>query len=150
MFMVFVLSLTLMLQAFLRGRGSPDGCQTYFLRLLGRLILVRPNLIRALFICTKNKLRSPTAEQVFSTWPGVETDSAGLASDACVQLSSEQLEWATIIFVMEKIHTSKLKQKFKLYLNDKKIVCLNIPDNFRYMQPELVEVLEKRVGQSLR
>ena len=32
-------------------------------------------VVNALFICTANRLRSPTAEQVFSTWAGVETDS---------------------------------------------------------------------------
>jgi predicted protein tyrosine phosphatase len=46
---------------------------------------------RALFICTQNRLRSPTAEQVFSTWPEVETDSAGLGADADVPLSPEQV-----------------------------------------------------------
>ena len=32
---------------------------------------------RALFICSRNRLRSPTAEQVFASWQDVETDSAG-------------------------------------------------------------------------
>ena len=32
-----------------------------------------------LFLCSRNRLRSPTAEQVFAAWPGVETASAGLA-----------------------------------------------------------------------
>lgn len=52
-------------------------------------------LIRALFICSQNKLRSPTAERVFSSWPGVETDSAGVLNDATIPLSSEHIEWAT-------------------------------------------------------
>lgn len=59
---------------------------------------------RALFICTQNRLRSPTAEQVFASWPDVESDSAGLGNDADIPLSSEQIAWATIIFVMEKVH----------------------------------------------
>ena len=50
-----------------------------------------------LFVCSANRLRSPTAEQVFSTWPGVETDSAGLNASAEQQLSTEQVEWADII-----------------------------------------------------
>ncbi len=87
----------------------------------------------ALFICSKNKLRSPTAEQVFSTWDNVETDSAGLTNDADVILSKEQIEWADIIFVMERKHTSNLSQKFRPYLNHKRIICLNIPDNYTYM-----------------
>ena len=47
---------------------------------------------RALFICTQNRLRSPTAEQVFASWPDVESDSAGLGNDAEVPLSTEQLD----------------------------------------------------------
>ena len=39
-------------------------------------------LRRVLFLCSRNRLRSPTAEQVFGTWPNLEVDSAGLADDA--------------------------------------------------------------------
>lgn len=104
---------------------------------------------RILFICTQNKLRSPTAEQVFATWPGIETDSAGLGNDANVPLSVEQLEWATTIFVMEKIHRSRLRSRFKKHLKEKKIICLDIPDDYEYMQPELVVLLKAKVTQYL-
>jgi len=107
-------------------------------------------MIRALFICTQNRLRSPTAEQVFSTWPNVETDSAGLGNDADVKLSAEQLAWASKIFVMEKAHRNKLSQRFKAHLNGKPVICLGIPDDYDYMQPELVALLEARVGPFLR
>ena len=85
---------------------------------------------RALFICTQNRLRSPTAEAVFASWPGVDTDSAGLGNDATVPLSREQLEWANIIFVMEKAHRNRLSAKFKPWLKDKRIICLDIPDDY--------------------
>jgi predicted protein tyrosine phosphatase len=104
---------------------------------------------RALFICTQNRLRSPTAEHVFASWPGVETDSAGLGADATVHLSSEQIEWANIIFVMEKAHRNKLSSKFKAHLNGKRIICLDIPDEYEYMQPELVKLLQAKVGKFL-
>ena len=105
---------------------------------------------RALFICSQNKLRSPTAEQVFSEWPNVETDSAGLGNDAVVPLSAEQIEWATIIFVMEKAHKNKLSTKFAGHLNGKRVICLDIPDEYAFMQPELVELLKIKVGRFLR
>ncbi|MBU0654487.1 MAG: low molecular weight protein tyrosine phosphatase family protein [Gammaproteobacteria bacterium] len=101
--------------------------------------------MRALFICSQNRLRSPTAEQVFSIWPNVETDSAGLGNDAEVRLSIEQIEWATIIFVMEKAHRNKLSKQFKPHLNGKRVICLDIPDDYDYMQPELVRLLESKV-----
>lgn len=105
---------------------------------------------RALFICSQNRLRSPTAEQVFSRWPGVETDSAGLGGDASVPLSPEQIDWATVIFVMEKAHLARLRQRFRAHLNGKQVVCLDIPDNYAYMQPELVALLEAKVGKFMR
>lgn len=103
-----------------------------------------------LFICSRNRLRSPTAEQVFATRKGVETDSAGLAPDAEVPLSGDQLEWATHIFVMEKAHKAKLLKQFPGYVQGRKIICLDIPDDYDYMDPELMRLLEARVGPHLK
>ena len=105
--------------------------------------------MRALFICSQNKLRSPTAEQIFSKWPRVEADSAGLNNDAKVALSPEQIEWADIIFVMEKAHRNKLSLKFKRYLNGKRVICLDIPDEYEYMDTKLIKLLEVRAGRFL-
>lgn len=106
-------------------------------------------MFHALFICSQNRLRSPTAEQVFSTWPGVEVFSAGLNRGADNPLTSELLEWAEIIFVMERVHRQKLSTKFKAHLNGKRIVCLEIPDNYGYMDPELIQLLKARVPRHL-
>ena len=102
--------------------------------------------MNVLFVCSANRLRSPTAEQVFSTWPGGETDSAGISSGASVLLSSEQVDWADVIFVMEKTHRNKLARQFRSHLNAKRVVCLDIPDDYEFMDPALVQMLEKRVG----
>jgi predicted protein tyrosine phosphatase len=107
-------------------------------------------MTNALFICSQNKLRSPTAETIFAKWPNVETDSAGLNNDAETPLTPEQIDWADIIFVMEKTHRSKLSKRFRKYLNSKRVVCLDIPDEYDYMQEELVKLLEARVGKFLR
>ena len=106
--------------------------------------------MRALFICSRNRLRSPTAEAVFARWPNVETDSAGLAPDADVQLDADQLDWAETIFVMERSHQRRLSQRFGPRLRGKLVVCLDISDDYVFMQPELVALLEKRVGPYLR
>jgi predicted protein tyrosine phosphatase len=105
---------------------------------------------RVLFICTQNRLRSPTAEHVFATWPDIATDSAGLGNDADVPLSPEQIAWADIIFVMEKAHRKRLAARFLRHLNGKRVICLDIPDEYEYMQPELVRLLEAKVGPYLR
>lgn len=100
---------------------------------------------RVLFVCSRNKLRSPTAEQVFADWPGIETASAGTDQDADVSLSPEQVVWADLIFVMEPMHRDKLRQRFRAQLSKQRIVCLNIPDDYTYMQPELVALLKRKV-----
>jgi len=105
---------------------------------------------RALFICTQNRLRSPTAEHVFASWPDVETDSAGLGNDADVPLSTEQIAWANIIFVMEKAHRNRLSKSFRSHLNGKRVICLDIPDDYEYMQAELIRLLEIKAGKFLR
>jgi len=107
-------------------------------------------VIRALFICSRNRLRSPTAERVFAQWPGVETDSAGLAPDAEVRVSAEQLDWATLIFVMEKSQRSKLTRQYRQVLAGKRVICLDIPDDYAYMQPELISLLQRKVPALLR
>ena len=104
---------------------------------------------KVLFICTANRLRSPTAEHVFSRWEGVEADSAGLSAAASVPLSPEQLEWADIVFVMEKAHRAKLQKRFRRHLGGKRLVCLDIPDEFEFMDPALIRLLEARVGRYL-
>lgn len=106
-------------------------------------------MLTVLFICGKNRLRSPTAEQVFADWPGITTSSAGISNDADVAVDSEMLEWAQLIFVMEPVHRRKLLARFRHVLNDKRIVCLDIPDIFKYMQPELIAVLKVRTQRFL-
>ena len=102
-----------------------------------------------LFICTQNRLRSPTAEQVFADWPGVETASAGLGNDAEVPVSSELLAWADTVFVMEKVHRSRLSAKFGRHLNGKRVICLDIPDDYAYMDAALVTLLKQKVPRFL-
>lgn len=104
---------------------------------------------RLLFICGKCRQRSPTAEHVFSSYKNIETDAAGLSSDADIYLGSDQLDWATHIIVMEKAQARKIRKNFKKHINDKKVICLDIPDNFEYMQFELIELLKKKIKRVL-
>ena len=104
---------------------------------------------RVLFVRGQNKLRSPTAEHIFASGPGVETASAGLKHEADVPVSPELLEWADVIFVMECLHRAKPAQRFRKHLSGKRVICLEVPDMFTYMQPELVSLLEARVSPDL-
>jgi predicted protein tyrosine phosphatase len=99
-----------------------------------------------LFVCSQNRLRSPTAEQVFSVYPDIDTASAGTSKDATVPITPELLEWADIIFVMEKAHRNKLSKKFRPHIKGKRIICLDIPDEFDFMDPVLVRLLKLKVS----
>ncbi len=83
---------------------------------------------------------------MFAEWPGVETASAGLASDAEEACSAELVEWADIIFVMEKAHRAKLQRRFRAKLKRARVVCLDIPDDYGFMDPALVALLKRKVG----
>jgi predicted protein tyrosine phosphatase len=106
-------------------------------------------MTRVLFICAKNRLRSPTAEHVFASYPGVETDSAGVNHDAEVPVAAEQLRWADVVVVMESRHQEKLRRGFGDALKGKRVVCLDIPDDYDYMDSELVALLNQRASRFL-
>lgn len=100
---------------------------------------------RVLFVCSQNRLRSPTAEQVFSTWDGIETASAGLNQGAEQPLTPEVLAWADVVFVMERAQRARLQSRFRAHLDGKRVIVLDIPDDYDYMEPALVRLLEARV-----
>ena len=102
-----------------------------------------------LFICSQNRLRSPTAERVFASWEGIEVASAGLNEGAESPVTPELLGWADMVFVMEKAHRNKLSKKFREYLRSKRIICLDIPDEFEFMDPTLVSLLRAKVSKHL-
>lgn len=106
-------------------------------------------LIHILFVCSQNKLRSPTAEQIFADWPGVETASAGTNHDAEEPLTGEWIDWADIIFVMEKQHRNKLQRAYRNRLGRARLICLNIPDDYAFMDADLIQLLKARVTRYL-
>ena len=102
-----------------------------------------------LFVCSQNRLRSPTAEQVFSKRRDIEVASAATNHDADTPLTPELVGWADIIFVMEKAHRAKLQKKFRASLKKARIICLDIPDDYEFMDPVLVRLLEAKVSRYL-
>lgn len=104
---------------------------------------------KLLFICSQNRLRSPTAEVVFGEYSEFETASAGLNHDANQTVTPELLLWADVIFVMETAHRNKLSQRFKPYLKNKRLICLDIPDEYDYMDKELIQLLQQKIHRLL-
>jgi len=104
---------------------------------------------KILFICSQNRLRSPTAEHVYAKREDLVVSSAGLNNDATNRVSGELLEWADIIFVMEKNHLNRLRKKFGKHLKDQRLICLDIPDIYEYLEPALIKVLESKLPRYL-
>ena len=98
-----------------------------------------------LFICSRNQWRSPTAEQVFRKHPMLAVRSAGTSPSARRTVSVDDVGWASVILVMEEKHKSRLKAQFGRLLEGRAIHVLDIPDDYKYMDPELVEQLEQCV-----
>jgi predicted protein tyrosine phosphatase len=98
-----------------------------------------------LFICSRNKRRSRTAEDLFKRLNGYEVRSAGTAESARVRVNEKLLVWADIIFVMERDHKKRLQQKFSSDVLNKEIIVLDIPDEYQYMDEALVEILNETI-----
>jgi len=101
--------------------------------------------MKVLFICNQNQNRSKTAEELFQGT--FTTRSAGLYNEHPVV--EEQIEWADIIAVMEDAQRHELAKRFPKQYLQKRIISLDIPDVFRYNQPELVELLKSKVEETL-
>ena len=103
-----------------------------------------------LFVCTANKLRSPTAEDIFKDMPGLEVLSAGTSPDAPRPLTKELVARAELIFSMEPHHRERVRKKFKQRPADSRIITLHIPDVYERGDAELVALLKEKVGSRLQ
>jgi len=104
---------------------------------------------KILFVCSVNKLRSRTAEEMFRGMQGFYVRSRGTEPDARVRVTAGDIGWADVVFVMEKRHRDRLRQKYRQECERKRIVVLHVPDDYDFMDPELVELLKQRLGQHL-
>ncbi len=106
--------------------------------------------MRILFVCTANKLRSPTAEDVFRDYPGIEAISAGTDASAPRPLTKDLVASADMIFAMENHHRERIRKKFKQRPPDSRIITLNIPDEYERGDPELVVLLKEKIEPRLK
>jgi predicted protein tyrosine phosphatase len=102
-----------------------------------------------LFVCSRNQWRSPTAEQVWRKHPLLSVRSAGTSPNARHPVSANDLSWADVIFVMEEKHKSRLLAEYRRIVEKTPIHVLDIPDEYKFMEPELVELVRESVGSIL-
>jgi predicted protein tyrosine phosphatase len=100
---------------------------------------------RVLFICRLNRVRSATAERLFCKRPDLDVRSAGTSSDAMVRVNARMLDWADVAITMDEGQRQALEQMFPHHPALAHLICLQIPDEFTFLQPELVTLLKERV-----
>ena len=106
--------------------------------------------INVLFVCSRNQWRSPTAERIFKRHPMMSTRSAGTSPNARRTISEDDLRWADVVMVMEHKHRDRIVAAFPRLVEHLPIHVLDIPDEYRAMDPELVELLEAVVPSLLQ
>jgi predicted protein tyrosine phosphatase len=100
--------------------------------------------LRVLFICRQNRRRSATAERIFAKDPSLDVRSAGTDRDALVSVNDRMLAWADTIFTMDDGQRRALERQFPGHEALGRLICLEIPDDFIFLDPELVHLLEDR------
>ncbi|MBK5533622.1 phosphotyrosine protein phosphatase [Pseudomonas sp. TH08] len=98
-----------------------------------------------LFVCSRNQWRSPTAEAIWRRRDGFNVRSAGTSPNARKPIGPADIRWADLIFVMERKHLNRLHAEYARLLEHKRIYSLDIPDDYQFMDPELVDILEDAV-----
>ena len=98
--------------------------------------------VNVLFVCSRNQWRSPTAERIFKRYPWMNTRSAGTSPNARHTINVDDVTWADAILVMETKHRERVIAAFSRQVDHTPIHVLDIPDEYRYMDPELIELLE--------
>jgi predicted protein tyrosine phosphatase len=100
---------------------------------------------KILFVCSRNKRRSLTAETIFKKEPVWDVRSAGTEDSARIKITAGQIGWADVIVVMEKRHKERLRQKYAEELAAKRCVCFFIADDYEFMDPNLIELLREKM-----
>ncbi len=102
-----------------------------------------------LFVCSRNQWRSPTAAALFDRCTRYVAKSAGTSDRARIKITAGLINWADWIFVMEKRHAAILRQKYPSEIAAKSLVILHVPDDYQYLDPELIEILTSRLTEYL-
>ena len=101
--------------------------------------------MKLLFVCHYNQMRSRTAECIYNSRYLYHALSAGTASRATRKLTTELIQWAAKIFIMEREQVAFLKKHFPKETKNKVVITLDIPDYYYFMETELVELIQAKV-----
>src|SRR5664280_944656 len=99
-----------------------------------------------LFVCRNNRMRSYTAEIIYNLEGLFSAKSAGTERTARVKVTKDLLLWADIIFTMEEKQAEHIRNEFIESVRNKKIIVLGIPNNYYFMEPVLIKLINSKVG----
>ena len=105
---------------------------------------------KLLFVCTGNRDRSPTAEDLFRNSKEYEARSAGTSAFAARRVTQKLIDWADKIFVMSELddgHLTFLQAHFSL--KGKAVYDLDIPDRYGRGSQELIHLITSRLSRHL-
>lgn len=102
--------------------------------------------MKILFVCSRNKWRSRTAETIFKNNGLHQIKSVGTEKSARIRITQNMINWADTIFVMESKHKKRMVENFELNLQEKDVEVLDIPDEYQYMDEDLVEILKIKLS----
>ena len=103
---------------------------------------VIPNI---LFVCARNKWRSPTAEKIYQKSAKVHVRSAGVSKSARHKVNKNDLHWADCIIFMEAKYRARLLAENPDALRHKDVRVLGVEDNYQFMDDELIEILRDMI-----
>ena len=101
--------------------------------------------LNVLFVCSRNRWRSPTAEKIYRDDQRVNVRSRGTIAGAVRTITATDIRWADLVFVMEEKHRKRILADFPGASRHRPIRVLDIPDEYRFMDPELVELVQVSV-----
>lgn len=96
--------------------------------------------LHILFVCGRNQWRSPTAARIYAKDQMIQVRAVGVSLKSPHQVSSQDIKWADLILVMERRYKSRLLDTFR-DLELPSIESLDIPDDYQFMDAELVELI---------
>jgi predicted protein tyrosine phosphatase len=100
---------------------------------------------KLLFVCSRNQWRSPTAEKIYQKDARVAARSRGTARGAVRTLTAGDLQWADLVLVMEQKHQRYIASHFAQLVQHKPIHVLDIPDDYQFMDEELIDAIRMAV-----
>lgn len=92
---------------------------------------------RVLFVCSAGLLRSATAARIYAK--KYNTRAAGSEKYALIPVSDELLLWADEVVFVNPFNHMSTAYKFDLDTFDCKVKVLDIPDDYEYMDPQLID-----------